>query len=76
LKFAQQALGLDAARAIVWQQLGRCEMALGLEGKAQQSFERAKELDKDCPELERLTMQLGQGSFLTRLWRRFSPRGA
>jgi tetratricopeptide (TPR) repeat protein len=72
LKFAQQALSLDAARAIVWQQLGRCEMALGLEAKAQQSFARAKELDHDCPDLERLNLELGKTSFFRRLLRRFS----
>src|SRR6185436_5083355 len=72
LKFAQMALNLAATRAIVWQQLGRCEMALGLDAKAQQSFARARELDRECPDIERLTIELGKGSFLTRLFRRFS----
>lgn len=72
LKFAQQALALDAARAIIWQQLGRCEMALGLESKAQQSLARAKELDPGCPDLERLNLELGKSSFFARLWRLFS----
>jgi tetratricopeptide (TPR) repeat protein len=76
LKYAQQALAMDAARAIIWQQLGRCEMALGLEAKAQQSFARAKELDPECPDLERLNLELGKTSFLTRLMRRFSFGGA
>jgi tetratricopeptide (TPR) repeat protein len=51
LKFAQEALNLNAARAIVWQQVGRCQMALGLDAKAQQSFARAKELDRECQTL-------------------------
>jgi tetratricopeptide (TPR) repeat protein len=72
LKFAQQALALEAARAIVWQQLGRCEAALGLASKAQQSFERARELDRDCPDLDRLSLELGREGFFTRLLRRFS----
>jgi tetratricopeptide (TPR) repeat protein len=72
LKFAQQALALDAARAIIWQQLGRCELALGLESKAQQSFERARELDRDCPDLERLTLEIGKDGFFTRLFKRFA----
>jgi tetratricopeptide (TPR) repeat protein len=72
LKFAQQALAIDAARAIIWQQLGRCEAALGLSSKAQQSFERARELDRDCPDLDRLSMELGNQSFFSRLLRRFS----
>jgi tetratricopeptide (TPR) repeat protein len=72
LKFAQQALALDAVRAIIWQQLGRCEAALGLASKAQQSFERARELDRDCPELHQLTAELNSESFFDRLLRRFS----
>jgi tetratricopeptide (TPR) repeat protein len=72
LKFAQQALNLGAARAIVWQQLGRCEMALGLDAKAQQSFARARELDRDCPEIERLSIELNKISFFSRLLRKFS----
>src|SRR5436190_12254463 len=67
LKFAQQALGLDPVRAIIWQQLGRCEAALGLASKAQQSFERARELDRDCPELDKLTVELNRESFFDRL---------
>ena len=74
LKFAQQALALDAARAIIWQQLGRCEAALGLSSKAQQSFERARELDRDCPELDQLTVELNRESFWDRLLRRFSAK--
>lgn len=72
LKFAQQALSIDAARAIIWQQLGRCEAALGLSSKAQQSFERARQFDRDCPELDRLSLELGRESFFSRLLRRFS----
>jgi tetratricopeptide (TPR) repeat protein len=75
LKFAQQALALDAVRAIIWQQLGRCEAALGLSSKALQSFERARELDRDCPELDTLTVELGRESFFDRLLRRFSLKG-
>lgn len=76
LKFAQQALALDAARAIIWQQLGRCEAALGLSSKAQQSFERARELDRSCPELEKLTLELRGETFFSRLARRFSIKKA
>lgn len=76
LKFAQQALALDAARAIIWQQLGRCEAALGLSSKAQQSFERARELDRDCPELDQLTVELNRESFWDRLLRRFSLKAS
>lgn len=76
LKLAQQALALDAARAIVWQQLGRCEAALGLSSKAQQSIERARELDRDCPELEKLSIDLSRETFFSRMLRRFFPGSA
>lgn len=72
LKFAQHALSLEPARAIVWQQLARCEAALGLSAKAQQSLERARELDRHCPDLESIASAMGAESWLARLARRFS----
>ncbi|MFO1497558.1 MAG: tetratricopeptide repeat protein [Verrucomicrobiota bacterium] len=48
LHLAQKALEIDAARAVVWLQFGRCQLALGLPQVAAQSFERARELDPLC----------------------------
>jgi tetratricopeptide (TPR) repeat protein len=76
LKFAQQALALDAARAILWQQLGRCEAALGISAKAQQSFERARELDRNCPGLDELSDALEKTSIWRRWFGRFLPDSA
>jgi tetratricopeptide (TPR) repeat protein len=48
LQLAQKALEIDAARAAVWLQFGRCQLALGLPQPAGQSFARARELDPLC----------------------------
>jgi tetratricopeptide (TPR) repeat protein len=48
LKLAQQALETNALRAVVWLQLGQCQLALGLVGVARQSFVQARQLDPDC----------------------------
>ena len=72
LKLAQQALALEPARAILWQQLGRCEAALGIHAKAQQSLARARELDRTCPDLDMIANGINSESWLGRLARRFS----
>lgn len=72
LKFAQHALSLEPARAILWQQLGRCEAALGLDAKAEQSLARARELDRNCPDLDTIANAMSNDSWLGRLARRFS----
>lgn len=48
LKLAHQALTLEPGRAILWLQVGQCQLALGLAGEAQNSFEQARELDPAC----------------------------
>jgi Flp pilus assembly protein TadD len=48
IRFAQQALDLDATQAAVWLDLGRCQQALGLIGPARHSFTQARELDPAC----------------------------
>jgi tetratricopeptide (TPR) repeat protein len=47
-QLAQKALELDASRAVLWLQFGRCQMALGLVGPAGESFEHARDLDPVC----------------------------
>lgn len=48
LQLAQKALEIDAARAVVWLQFGRCQLALGLPQAAGHSFEHARQLDPHC----------------------------
>jgi tetratricopeptide (TPR) repeat protein len=48
LRLAQQALELNALKAVLWLQLGQCQFALGLAGIARQSFAEARQLDPEC----------------------------
>jgi tetratricopeptide (TPR) repeat protein len=48
LQMAQKALELDATRAAVWLQIGRCQLALGLPQAAANAFDQARELDPLC----------------------------
>ena len=49
LKSAQDALAFDPARAVLWLQIGECQLALGLATPARNSFEQARGLDPDLP---------------------------
>jgi len=48
LKMIQKALSHDAARSVVWLQLGYCQQALGMVALAGESFQQARELDPQC----------------------------
>lgn len=45
LKLVSQALTLDAGQAVVWLQMGKCQIALGLASAAQTSIDQARQLD-------------------------------
>jgi tetratricopeptide (TPR) repeat protein len=77
LKMARKALELDATRAAVWLQLGRCNLALGLPEAAANAFEQARELDPFCqpdPEERRELDQSGPLSRLRGWWRQLRER--
>jgi len=63
MKLASQALALDSSHAAVWLQLGRCQMALGLAGAANDSFTQARELDPECPEIGDAAAALRESGF-------------
>jgi tetratricopeptide (TPR) repeat protein len=77
LRIAQQALARDAARAVIWLQLGRCELALGLVSQAQVSLQHARELDDGLEDVHRVLCEAGEVGVVTRIgraWRRlFQP---
>ncbi|MDB6037832.1 MAG: putative system TPR-repeat lipoprotein [Verrucomicrobiales bacterium] len=77
LRVAQQALARDAARAVVWLQLGRCELALGLVSQAQVSLQHARELDDELEDIHRVLVEAGEVGLVRRIgraWRRlFQP---
>ena len=74
LKLVRQALALDPSAAVIWLQLGRCQLALGLADDAHQSLTQAQQLDPACP--ESLTVReefrdTGLARRLTGWWRRW-----
>lgn len=72
LHFAQKALEEDATKAVVWLQLGRCQLALGLSQPATTSFEHARELDPFCRPETTEVEELSNTGILQRLrgwWR-------
>jgi len=73
LQMAQQALALDAARSVIWLQLGYCQTALGLTALANESFEQVRQLnphDRDVTAAILESTQLGLGRRILRFWRR------
>ena len=52
LKLVSQALALDAGQAVVWLQMGKCQIALGLASAAQTSIDQARQLDPRCVQAE------------------------
>lgn len=70
LKLARQALTLEPARAVVWVEIGRCELALGLSEQALHSLEQARELDPGCDTAELISEAASTG-FLDKAFRRW-----
>ncbi len=50
LKYAQEALNLNASSAAIWLQTGQCQFSLGLLVLAENSFVQARQLDPGCAE--------------------------
>jgi tetratricopeptide (TPR) repeat protein len=48
LRLARQALELEAVHAVLWLQLGECQLALGLASAARHSLAQAHQLDPAC----------------------------
>lgn len=62
LKYVTEALALDAGQSVIWLQMGRCQLALGMAGAAQNSIEQARQLDPHCVEVQSALLELqGQG---------------
>ncbi len=77
LRLAQKALELDASRACVWLQFGRCQLALGLSQAATNSFAQARELDPNCQPGAADCSDLSEAGLWTRLrgwWRQAFER--
>jgi tetratricopeptide (TPR) repeat protein len=70
LRYAQQAADAAPDRAVVWLQAGVCQLELGLDARARESLERARELDAECPGLGLALQKLERISFSGSVWRR------
>jgi tetratricopeptide (TPR) repeat protein len=72
LKVLQQALILDTTQPLVWQELGRCQLALGMSAQSRISFQHALELDPTSPETQAALCNIGDSNIVSRIrgvWR-------
>ena len=67
LKYAQEALNLNAGNAAVWMQTGSCQMALGLIVLAENSFTQARQLNPHCTEATLALENISRAGFLSKL---------
>ena len=70
LRYARQALELAPECAVVWLEVGRYELVLGLTSRARESFAQARQLDADLPGLLEATEQGNRDTFSDRIFRR------
>jgi len=68
LQCLQRAVELNPGHFLLWLEQGYCQQALGMVGVAENSFRQARQLNKNCPEIERALMQVSQIGLLAR-WR-------
>jgi Flp pilus assembly protein TadD len=74
LQLAQRALETAAHRAVIWLQLGDCQMALGLAAAARNAYEQARQLDPALVSVDLLegARPGGLGWKLRGWWRRWT----
>jgi len=73
MKLLEQALEWNTTHFLLWLELGRCQLALGLAGPAKHSFRQARQLNPQCSEAERglgRAEATGLGAKLSGVWRR------
>jgi tetratricopeptide (TPR) repeat protein len=70
LAHARQALELAPDRAVAWLVAGHCELALGIAGRARESFAQAGQLDPSLPGLDQAAAAVNGATFTGGLLRR------
>lgn len=73
LKLIQQAVEWNATHFLLWLELGRCQLALGMAGPADRSFNQAKQLNPQCSDARQGRVRAGNVGLRARLrgvWRR------
>jgi len=48
---------------VIWLQMGRCQLALGMAGAAQNSIDQARQLDPHCLEVQTALIELRKQGF-------------
>lgn len=72
LRLLQESAEAHAEQFILWLELGRCQLALGMNARAQVSFNRARELNPMCSEARLGRVEAARGGIGTRVrgaWR-------
>ncbi len=71
LKFAQQALTINASLSVVWLQVGECQLAMGLVDMARNSFEQARQLNPQCVIAHQKLTEISEIGSWTRFFNRW-----
>lgn len=71
MKLLQQALEWNTTHFLLWLELGRCQLALGLAGPADKSFQQARQLNPQCDAARLGSVQAAS----TGVWRRLRGLG-
>jgi len=67
LKCLQKALALNPGHFLLWLEQGRCQQALQLVGAAENSFQQARQLNRDCAAANQALAGLAQAGPFRRL---------
>jgi tetratricopeptide (TPR) repeat protein len=67
LKCLQKAVELNPGHFLLWLEQGRCQQALHLVGAAENSFQQARQLNRDCAEATQALTRLSETGLFQRL---------
>jgi cytochrome c-type biogenesis protein CcmH/NrfG len=77
LKCIQKAVELNPGHFLLWLELGHCQQALHLVGAAENSFQQARQLNRDCVEANQALARISETGLFQRLrgrWRELFKR--
>jgi tetratricopeptide (TPR) repeat protein len=67
LKCIQKAVELNPGHFLLWLEQGRCQQALHLVGAAENSFQQARQLNRNCTEADLALIRISQTGLFPRL---------
>ena len=77
VKLLQIALERNTTHFLLWLELGNCQLALGMTGPAERSFNEARQLNPDCSEARLALTRVAATGFWLRVrgaWRQIFER--